>query len=81
CCRVAVTTSSSPTPLAVRCSRWTLLPTDVRPDGRSASSAAQVAASTHASRRGVPRTGSVPDPSAAAVSSVPTVNLSTAAGG
>ena len=72
---VALTSILAPTGLAARCSSWTRVPTLVSPVARSGSSAAHVAASHHASSRGVPSTGSEPLPTASAVSSSPTVKV------
>ena len=54
------------------------MPTLVEAASRVGSMAAQVVASHHASSRGVPRTGRLPDPTARAVSSSVTVKLSVA---
>ena len=66
----AATSSSAPTGLAARCSSEIRVPTLVPPSGSADSMAAHVAASHHASSRGVPSTGSDPLPTAIAVSSV-----------
>ena len=63
------TVTCSPTALGARCSSRTDVPTLDDPGGSRPSRARQVAASHQASRRGVPSTGSPPEPSATAVSS------------
>ena len=63
----------APTGLAATCSSLTLVPTLVRSSVRPGASTAQVAASHHASNRGVASTSRSPDPSARAVSCSATV--------
>ena len=53
---------SAPTAEGARCSSEIRVPTLVCPSSRAGAIAAQVAASHHASSRGVPRTGRLPDP-------------------
>ncbi len=60
------------------CSSEIRVPTLVWPSSSAGASAAQVAASHQASSRGVPSTGRLPDPSASAVSSWPTVRSTVA---
>jgi hypothetical protein len=72
-----VTLTVDPTADAARCSNWIRVPTEVAPSDRAGSIAAQVAASHQAISRGVPNTGSDPDPTACAVSASVTVKDNT----
>ena len=58
-----------PTGVGRRCFTRTAVPTVVRPSSSSGAAAATVAASSQATSRGVPSTGTSPLPSAIAVSS------------
>src|SRR5438552_694404 len=67
-----------PTGVASRCSSCTRVPTVVVPGGRCRAVARTVAASTSASTRGVPRTGTSPEPSVCAVSESVTISATRA---
>ncbi len=71
--RIASATTSPPMAVGRRWSSCTRMPTVVAPSSRRVPSALHVASSQSATTRGVPSTSTQPEPSASAVSDVPTI--------
>ncbi len=71
----ACAVTSRPTAVGREWSSTTRVPTVVLPAARHPATAAHVACSHSATRRGVASTGTLPEPSATAVSAAPTVNV------